>query len=58
MTTNSIKHLAVHEHIGRKVVENCGNVILREGVLSVRIQQGSLADGSITNYYSFNVFHE
>ena len=49
--------LAVHHDVGRVVVEDGRDVILREGVGGVRDEEAGLADGTIADDHALDVLH-
>ena len=42
--------LSIEHHIGAIVIEDSGEIILGEGIGSVRDEHGGLSDGSVSNY--------
>ena len=49
--------LAVHHDVGRVVVEDGRDVVLREGVGRVRDEEAGLADGAIADDHALHVLH-
>jgi len=55
---SQVDWLSIDHDVGRIVIENCGDILVRESVRGIADQQAGLSDGSITNNDALEVLHD